>query len=244
LETITQLLRTADHRPWQLPAGAWQYYQEWNDALFLHWQVPVELVQPFIPAGLKEEEINGSAWISLVAFTMERVRPRYLPALDVVSNFHELNLRTYVTKDGKPGVYFLSIEAQKYLSVMIAKSLSGLPYEKAIMSRKRQDKLDSYVSHNKMKSFSFEAQYEVGEAISNRSALDNWLTERYCMYLKEGASLYRYDVHHAMWDIQQVNLGKLRVQYQIGQLQITDKQPALVHYSKGVKVVAWGKTRV
>lgn len=103
--TISDILDTTGHRPWPLPEGNWSYYQEWNNAVFLHWRVDNDAIRKMVPADLELELFDRSAWVSLVAFTMEKIRPRILPAVGLVSNFHEINIRTYV-RSGK--VAFLS----------------------------------------------------------------------------------------------------------------------------------------
>lgn len=128
MRSIDAIINSIDHRPWELPATRWTYYQEWNRALFLHWKVPQDLLRPLVPPGLELDVHDGETWVSLVAFTMEQIRPRGLPAVGFVSNFEEINLRTYVRVGNKPGVYFLSIEAGNVLSAFIARNLSGLPY--------------------------------------------------------------------------------------------------------------------
>ncbi|MFI5140035.1 MAG: DUF2071 domain-containing protein, partial [Sphingobacteriales bacterium] len=77
--------------------------QEWNHSLFLHWKISVELLKPLIPKDLIVDTFEGESWISLVAFTMERIRPRGMPAVSAISNFHEINLRTCVLRDKAPG---------------------------------------------------------------------------------------------------------------------------------------------
>lgn len=97
--------------------------------MFLHWPVPATQIASLLPAPLTPDLLEGSAWVSVVAFTMEQIRPRHLPAFKPVSQFHELNVRTYVRHEGKAGVYFLSIEAQKAISAYLSRSIiSGLPY--------------------------------------------------------------------------------------------------------------------
>jgi len=133
MPTIKHLLSDIAHRPYELPQETWAYYQEWNHALFLHWKVPFDLLRNIVPKKLKLDSFNGEVYISLVAFTMQKIRPRFLPSLAAISDFAEINLRTYIDIDQKKGVYFLNIEAQKSLSAFIARKLSGLPYEKASM---------------------------------------------------------------------------------------------------------------
>src|SRR5690606_29058460 len=99
-----QLRSTTTHRTWDLPHEDWKYYQEWNEAIFLHWPVPVERLRNFVPEELIIDTLHGQAWISLVAFTMEKVRLRYLPAFPPLSNFHETNIRTYIKNGNRGGV--------------------------------------------------------------------------------------------------------------------------------------------
>lgn len=239
MRKIAEIINTTDHRSWKLPNGKWRYYQEWNNAVFLHWKIPINVLTPFIPKGLEIDIIEGETWISLVAFTMEKIRPYRLPAVSGISDFHEINLRAYVFKDNKPGVYFFSIEAQKVISAFIAKSLSGLPYEKANIFKKTKNNLITYISNNKIKNFKFEISYEIGDELPEKTKLDKWLIERYCLYLNKGKKLYRYEIHHKEWKLKEINLIKLTIDYKIGSLEIKDKKPDLMHYSDGVKVIAW-----
>lgn len=241
MTTVAKILNNIAHRPWPLPAGQWQYYQEWNNALFLHWSVPVEMLKPLIPDSLHLDLHDGKAWVSVVAFKMEKIRPKGLPTIPFVSDFYEVNVRTYVTKDRKPGVYFLNIEAQKTISAFIARKLSGLPYEKSSILTSSVGDTISFKSSNKLKGFKLEADYQVKENIAGKSILDYWLTERYCLYLEEKSSLYRYEIHHDEWEINSVNIKRLDIDYGIAGLAIKSTKPALIHYSKGVQVLAWGR---
>src|SRR5687768_14912863 len=108
--TIQEILNHTEHRPWGIPKDKWKYYQEWNHAVFLHWQVDVNELKKFVPEGLEIDLYDGKPWVSLVAFDMENIRSRNLPSFSPISNFHEINIRTYVKKENKTGVYFLSIE--------------------------------------------------------------------------------------------------------------------------------------
>ena len=129
--SIREILSVHTHRPWELSDQPWRYYQEWNNAVFLHWEVPADLLQSLIPSSIELDLFEGKAWVSVVAFTMEKLRVKRLPSVPGISDFHEINVRTYVMRDGRPGVYFLSMEAEKQLPVFISKNVSGLPYKKA-----------------------------------------------------------------------------------------------------------------
>ena len=236
---IKQILAETNHRDWQYPKKSWRYYQEWNKALFFHYRIDKEILKELVPNDLEIDEIDGSAWVSLVAFTMEKIRPRFLPAFSPISDFDEINLRTYVTKNEKPGVYFLSIEAGKLFSAILAKSLSGLPYEKSKINRTE----NSYQANHQKRNFSLLADFHVGMEMKHKTELDLFLTERYCLYLEENNQLFRYEIQHLPWKINQLELEFLTIDYQLQELNI-DSRPDLVHYSEGVQVVAWEKDRI
>ncbi len=240
MTAIKTLLADTSHRPYELPLGQWKYYQEWNDALFMHWKIPFEVLRKFVPEYIQIDSFAGNCYVSLVAFTMQKIRPKNLPAVKFISDFHEINLRTYVDNDNKKGVYFLNIEAEKHLSVFIAKKLSGLPYEKSIMKRTEK----TFNSKNEIKDFVFDIDFEVEEKISNKSELDKWLTERYCLYLDINKKIFRYDIHHKEWELKNVKINNLNLNYKIGDINLSNTQPNLVHYSEGVKVLSWSRIKL
>lgn len=240
MSTIQEILNNRLHRPYELPEGNWIYYQEWNRVLFLHWQVPYELLRNCVPARLVLDRFEGNCYISLVAFTMENIRPKFLPAIKCLSNFNEINIRTYIDNDHKKGVYFLNIEAGKTLSAFLARLISGLPYEKALMKRANQ----LYVSKNIKKDFKLSTVFETHQKITQKSALDNWLTERYCLYLNENRELYRYDIHHKAWELNHVAIKQLQVHYRFGAVDLHESAPNLAHYSEGIKVIAWKRQKI
>lgn len=242
MKTVQEIINAIDHRPWELPAAQWTYYQEWSRALFLHWKVPAELLRELVPPHLDLDTYNGDTWVSLVAFTMEQIRPKGLPAIGFISNFDEINLRTYVTSENKAGVYFLSIEAGKPLSAYTARVLSGLPYEPASI-RRRTEAVQRYTSSNTKRGFHLDASFSIANKEVHKSALDRFLTEKYCLYMEKSGRLFRYDIHHEPWDLYQVEQIDLHVTYRVGQVALSGN-PDLAHYSDGVKVIAWNKVPV
>src|SRR5271154_2737716 len=104
------LAQTA-HRPWPLPAGPWVMAQSWHDLLFAHWPVEAAVLRPLLPPALQIDTFGQQAWLAVVPFRMTGVRLRGTPALPWLSAFPELNVRTYVTTDGKPGGWFFSLDA-------------------------------------------------------------------------------------------------------------------------------------
>lgn len=119
--------------------------QRWSNLLFLHWQVSPELVQSRLPSGLSVDLFGGQAWLGVVPFSMERVRPVGLPPLPRLSWFLELNVRTYVHDQyGNPGVWFFSLDCNLSLAVRIARSFFHLPYEPAEMRVWQEQEMTHY----------------------------------------------------------------------------------------------------
>jgi uncharacterized protein YqjF (DUF2071 family) len=240
LTETDDILKDQAHRPWSIRNCKWQYYQEWNNVLFLHWKLPYTALRKCVPEKLHLDSFNGEYYISLVAFTMQKIRPRNLPSINLISDFHEINIRTYIDNDNKKGVYFLSIEAEKYISAIVAKTLSRLPYEKSNI--KRSDK--SFLSINSNKDHSLNIEYLIGTKLTAKTELDKWLTERYCLFMKTDKEYYRYEIHHKEWEIKTIDINKLNLKYKIGGLDFSSRKPDIVHYSDGVKVLSWNKQKL
>lgn len=237
---MKELLRHITHRPFPIPTSSWKYYQEWNQVVFLHLKVSKEYLRRFVPKKLELDDYHGQCYISIVLFTMENVRPRFLPGVNFISYFHELNIRTYVKSEGKSGVYFLNIEGEKSISCFLAKTLSGLNYKKSHMFRQN----NIYQSKNKKDNSAAYLKYKIGEALNQKTTLDRWLTERYCMYNVIDGKKYRYDIHHIEWPIQSLHVEEASIHYPLFDIQIENPDTLLMHYSPGVQVIAWDKVWV
>src|SRR5919204_5477516 len=122
------------HRPYPMPAGSWIMAQRWSHLLFAHWPVDIDALRAIVPPSLPLDTFDGAAWLSIVPFYLSHLRPRWLPALPWVSAFPELNVRTYVTLGGKPGIYFFSLDAGSPLAVAGARAIYRLPYFRASMT--------------------------------------------------------------------------------------------------------------
>lgn len=234
-QKIKTVLSNYSHRPWPIPTSSWRYYQEWLDLLFLHFQVDYDLLRSLVPAELQIDQHEGSSYVSLVAFKMKDIRPKNLPAFSPISDFYEINVRTYIDQDGKKGVYFINIEASKYLSALVARKLSGLPYEKSMILRDAQ----GYHNLNQKRGFKLKTIFEVTDEIKIKSSLDSWLTERYCLYLDKPDGIYRFDIHHPEWPLFSVQLQECQLDYITGDIHLHNENIALLHYSPGVPVLAW-----
>ena len=127
------ILEEVGHRPWPMPGKPWVMTQTWHDLLFAHWRCPIEDLRPLVPQPLEIDTFEGSAWISVTPFYMSGVRMRLAPPVPTASAFEELNVRTYVTLDGRPGIWFFSLDCASSLAVVGARIGVYLPYYRATM---------------------------------------------------------------------------------------------------------------
>src|SRR3712207_2215339 len=117
-----KILSRTEHRPYPVPAGPWALSMSWHDLLFMHWPVPEGALRPWIPSPLSLDTFDGSAWLGITPFRMSGARPRFLPSIPPLSNFPELNVRTYVTAGGRPGIWFFSLDAGNPIAVRLARA--------------------------------------------------------------------------------------------------------------------------
>src|SRR6056297_2999786 len=135
-------------RTWPLPRQPWVMRMTWSELLFAHWPVEPELVAEHLPAGVTLDTRDGKAWVGVVPFLMSNIAPRWVPPIPGLSRFLELNVRTYVSVDGKPGVWFFSLDAESKVAVRVARATFNLPYMDATMSiNRRHDGSIAYKSH-------------------------------------------------------------------------------------------------
>ena len=150
----TRVLEEVAHRPWPVPDGPWAQAQSWIDLAFLHWRIDERELARLVPASVELETYDGSAWLGITPFLLSGLRLRGLPPLPRVSRFEELNVRTYVTRDGKPGIWFFSLEAASRAAVEGAKRLYRLPYHRSRMQHERIGDVVHYESARSGAAFS------------------------------------------------------------------------------------------
>ena len=177
--------------------------QTWDDLLFAHWRVDAAVLHDLIPEGLAVDEHDGSAWLGVVPFELTGLRARGMYALPFVSSFRELNVRTCVTRDGKPGIWFLSLDASSQVAVELARRLYKLPYFNARISLERRGGRIVYECvRNERKTFSASYRGLAQPVPPKPGSLEHFLTERYCLYAEDRGRLYRAEIHHRPWLLQ------------------------------------------
>lgn len=243
------IIQDAAHRPWPMPLSPWVMTQTWTDLLFAHWRVDVETMRRKVPPVFELDLFDGQAWLAVVPFYMSNVGPRAVPALPWVSEFCELNVRTYVRVGDKPGVFFFSLDAASAIAVRSARGLLNLPYFSATMSMDVRGELVSYNSkRDEEPAAIFTGTYRpIGPATAPvRGTLEYFLTERYCLYhLDRRGRPYRLEIHHPAWPLQvaEATLATNRMASAAG-FDLPGRQPALLHFAKRQDVVAWAPTKL
>lgn len=227
----------------QQPEGSPIMLQAWNKLLFIHRQVPVEALLDLIPKRLDIDTYGDTAWIGITPFTVRDARPPSLPAIPWLSDFHEINVRTYVHLNGIPGVWFFSLDANSLAAVAGAQALFHLPYRYADMSMEEHgDRIDYKSSRTDETSPAmFKASWKVGEdvGVARPGSIEFFLVERYCLYTADGDKIYRSRIHHEPWQLRRAEL----IHYESTMIEAqglpTPEGKTLLHFSEGVKAEIW-----
>ncbi len=239
------------HRPWPLPERPWVMAQRWNRLLFAHWRVPQDSLRPLVPHAWPLDTLDGDAWVTITPFSLTHARPRGLPALPEFSDFLELNCRTYVTIDAKPGVYFFSLDAASRLAVEGARLFYHLPYFRAEMAmevdRDGSVRYRSRRRDGRSTSAVFRGRYApVGPAErATAGTVTHWLVERYCLYTVDLTGRpYRAEIHHRPWELSPAECEIEENSVAAAGGITLNGPPALLSYSQQLDVVAWWPARV
>lgn len=216
----------------------------------MHFEVDPETLQSQLPDSVQLDLFNGKAYVGIVPFQMSDVAPRFCPELPWVSRFPELNVRTYVTVDGKPGVWFFSLDATSRVAVRAARTLFNLNYLDAKISLKKPSRPcpGNWINYHSVRTDAhgpaaeLHCEYRpVGDWYFARpTTLTHWLTARYCLYTADNkGNVYRGEINHAPWRLQdaQAIVHANSMTDGLG-LDISSTRPIL-HYAQSTKVVAW-----
>lgn len=218
--------------------------QHWGKLLFIHWPIDVKLLRPLIPEHLAIDSFDGSAWIGVVPFTMWGIRASFLPPIPGTSAFHELNVRTYVTFNGFPGVWFLSLDAANRLAVWGARQFYYLPYFNARMSLDQTGNTIHYSSTRQDERGApaeLRTTWSIGEPLprSSPGSIESFLTDRYCLYSEHNGRLYRSQIHHQPWPLQTAEVDSLEsTMIECHGLPTPEGDP-LLHYCEELSVDIW-----
>ena len=228
------------------PSDSVVMYQSWRELLFLHWEWDAQEVQRTLPPGLTVDLFDGRCFIGVVPFKMRSVRPRFLPAVGSLSNFLELNLRTYVyDSEGRPGVWFYSLDANQRTAVALARRLFSLPYHRAEMATTTDATgLVDYRSartadRNSEDRFVYRPRGD--ERYAELGTLEYFLLERYLLFTNTRTGLRSGQVHHTPYPFQDVAVEQWGEElFRLNDFTLPARTPDHALCSAGVDVSVYG----
>jgi uncharacterized protein YqjF (DUF2071 family) len=216
--------------------------QTWHDLLFAHWPLPAERMRPLVPAQLDLDTFDGQCWVGVVPFRMSGIRGRGLPPLPGLSRFPELNVRTYVTYGGKPGVYFFSLDAANLPAVWAARTFYHLPYFHAAMTSQEEPGGNiRYHSRRFNSAAEFRGRYRpiTEMRLREKGSIEHWLTERYCLYTTHRGQVYRGEIHHQPWPLQDAEAEfETNTVAAAAGVPLPSSAP-LLHFARRLQVLIW-----
>lgn len=233
----------SSHRPWPPPQKPWLMTQTWRRLLFAHWPVDPDVLRPYIPVPLTLDTYDERAWLSIVVFDVTDARPRFVPSVPALSHFPQLNVRTYVLYNDKPGAYFFSLDADHLLAVIGARSLYYLPYYAADISISPTRGGVDYNCRRNYSSKAFQVRYRPISDIyqAESGTLTYWLAERYCLYTRHGHYLYRGEILHEPWLLQNAEADIIK---NTMIESVPSCQPSHLQYADQQTSVMWGLSKV
>ncbi|HLL16238.1 MAG TPA: DUF2071 domain-containing protein [Pyrinomonadaceae bacterium] len=225
----------------QRPADLPLMEHHWGKLLFMHWPIPAERLRPLIPPQLTIDTFDGEAWVGITPFTLWDVRLSFTPPVPYLSDFHELNVRTYVLYRGVPGVWFFSLNTNSSMTVLGARTFYFLPYFNSDIDLRQEGDIIHYRLRRADRPAAFDASWEIGKELpeAEPGTLEFFLTERYCLYSASGESIYRARINHRPWPLRQAAL----LSY-VSDIAESDYLPRLkgkplVHYAEALSVDVW-----
>jgi uncharacterized protein YqjF (DUF2071 family) len=213
--------------------------------LFMHWPVPVDTMRAVVPRSFDLDLHDGTAYVGVVPFAMEGVRPRISPEFAAL-DFLETNVRTYVVRNGEPGVYFLSLEAGSRLAVATARAAFALPYHHARMKLRVTADVISYATARSKGGARHDVRYRIGEFLgaSRPGTLEHFLLERYLLFTERNAVPMKGQVHHTPYPAYRAEVIDVNDQLVLAAgLPAVSGRPTHVHYAPGVDVEVFALER-
>lgn len=216
-------------------------YQRWSRLLFLHWEIEPSLLEATLPPDLHLDTFEGKAYLGLVPFYMSGVRPRFCPSVKGLSDFLEMNLRTYVHDgEGRPGVWFYSLDANQTVAVGLARRLFYLPYQHAEM--RAEQEADGWIQYTSRRAWTgVEANFRYrGTGLATPAtpgSLEYFLAERYLLYSARGPALFSGQVYHTPYLLQAAELQQWSDRpFGLNGFDPPGRRPDYAHFCAGVDV--------
>ena len=246
--TPEQILQRQEHRPWPLPRSPWIMRQTWNDLLFAHWSLAPEALRPLVPPELSLDLYSPRTLTGLTQVFKLLADETRMRILHYLMQKPELNVRTYVTYQGKPGVFFFSLDAFNPPAVWGARLAYHLPYFYARMWFKTENGGEfgtREVQYSSMRfrtpHAEFKGVYKAASAASESrpGSVEHFVTERYRLYSVHEGNVYAADIHHVTWQLQTAEATITRNSMaEAAGISLPHSKP-LLHFSKRMKVLVW-----
>jgi uncharacterized protein YqjF (DUF2071 family) len=221
-------------------------HQFWADLVFLHWPVASADVAPLLPKGVRPDEHDGTSWVGLIHFRMQRLGFGPLPGLPWLGNFVETNVRLYsVDDEGRRGVVFRCLDADRGLPVVAARTVAALPYNWAPSTVRRDGAQLEYGTTRRWpgpKGVSAHTRILIGDPIPEPDPLQNFLTARWSLHTSRiglrGRHTVRWPNEHPPWPLHSAELLHLDEDLVAasGLPFASQGPPASVLYSPGLPV--------
>lgn len=212
--------------------------QRWSHLIFLHWRVDGALVAPLLPAGLVPDEYDGSSWVGLIPFVLDRATILGSPPIPYVGAFVEVNVRLYaVDAHGRRGVVFVSLEASRLAAVLAARALFSLPY---VWSRTRLAVESGQYRYSSRRHGNAGAHSEIvarpGRALVVADPAADFLTARCALFTSIRGRTVHLRNHHEPWQLYRADLLSIddTLLAAAGFAGLADRAPDSVLYSPGV----------
>jgi len=249
-QAMQEFLVRTSHRPRPLPSGRWALTQRWNDLLFAHWPVPASSLAKLLPDWLDLDTYQGSAWLGVVPFWLDRIKIRGVPSIPGVRSFPDLNLRTYVRDryTGTPGIFCFSLDASNLVAIAVARIFYHLPYYWADMRlEQRSDREFAFYSRRLFagRQVIFKARYR-GLGPTHKTAelrsgtFESFMTERSCLFSSSRTGQpIRANLHYVPWPLEEAE-AEIECNDLLSTVgfELSHLEPVL-HYSRRLAVYIW-----
>jgi uncharacterized protein len=192
------------------PAGRTVFTQGWRDVTFLHWAVDPARVAPLLPPGTLPDVHEGSTYVGLIPFRMQRIGLFGAPGIPYLGSFAETNVRLYsVDEQGRRGVVFRSLDADRLLPVLAARWAARLPYLWSRMRIERDGDVLTYASRRRWpgpRDTTCTIGVRVGRRLTEPEPLPRFLTARWGLHRPGSGGPVYWPNEHDEWPLHRAQL--------------------------------------
>lgn len=226
------------------PSGFRLMRMTWSQALLLHWPFPSKAVRHIVPEELDLDTYDARAWVSILAYRVRGVRPLMGPSIPWFSSFLQLDIRTYVTHQNEPGVFFLSVDASNPVAVWLARTVFRLPYFRADMQLRRKGesfRLSCERSHQGARSASFGCVWTPREPLppASRDEFTSFLTERTRLFAPHAGKVLTCSVQYEPWTLRRARVAALETTLFDSVGLPEPSIPPVAHHVDGLGLEIW-----